>query len=65
VGSLSDLTSQPNENGTCYIYTAQNSDYYALLAEKNYIITDNIEEYNAQTWGGMGCSNLQLGQSTV
>ncbi|OJJ78536.1 uncharacterized protein ASPGLDRAFT_40729 [Aspergillus glaucus CBS 516.65] len=59
-GSLPDLTPQPNDNGTCYSYTVQDGDYCALLAEEYYITTDEIEEYNAQTWGWMGCSNLQL-----
>jgi hypothetical protein len=60
-GSLPDLRPQPNADGTCYSYTVQQDDYCALLAEKNYITIDEIETYNAQTWGWMGCSNLQLG----
>ncbi|KAL4956281.1 glycoside hydrolase superfamily [Aspergillus filifer] len=59
--SLPDLAPQPNEDGTCYSYTVQSGDYRALLAEENYITTDDLEDYNGQNWGWMGCSNLQLG----
>ncbi|THC89832.1 hypothetical protein EYZ11_010716 [Aspergillus tanneri] len=59
-GSLPDLTPQPNKDGTCYSYTVKDGDYCALLAEKNYITVDKIEKYNAETWGWMGCKNLQL-----
>ena len=43
-----------------HVTAVQDGDYCALLAKEYYITTDEIEEYNAQTWGWMGCSNLQL-----
>ncbi|KAL6876786.1 glycoside hydrolase family 18 protein [Trichoderma novae-zelandiae] len=60
-GSLPNLTPQKNPDGTCASYTVKSGDYCALIAENNYITVDNIETYNAKTWGWNGCSNLQLG----
>jgi chitinase len=59
-GSLPDLTPQPNSDGTCYAYTVQSGDYCQLIASNNYITVDDIETYNAQTWGWMGCDDIQL-----
>lgn len=60
-GDLPDLTPQENSDGTCYSYTVQTGDYCSLLADEYYITTDDIETYNSDTWGWMGCSDLQLG----
>ncbi|TFA97437.1 hypothetical protein CCMA1212_010831 [Trichoderma ghanense] len=60
-GSLPNLTPQKNPDGTCASYTVKSGDYCALIAQNNYITVDNIETYNAKTWGWNGCSNLQLG----
>lgn len=60
-GSQPDLSPQPTADGLCYSYTVKSGDYCYLLASEYYITTDEIEEYNTQTWGWMGCNNLQLG----
>ncbi|KAK9364399.1 hypothetical protein V1509DRAFT_78068 [Lipomyces kononenkoae] len=62
-GSLPDLSPQPSSDGICYSYTVQSGDYCALLAQEYYITTDDIEQYNSETWGWMGCNNLQLGST--
>ncbi|KUI60668.1 Killer toxin subunits alpha/beta [Cytospora mali] len=59
-GSLPDLSPQENADGTCYNYTIQKGDYCALLASEYYITTDDIETWNSETWGWMGCDDLQL-----
>ncbi|RDH35419.1 glycoside hydrolase family 18 protein [Aspergillus welwitschiae] len=60
-GSKPDLSPQPTSDGLCYSYTVASGDNCALLASKYYITTDEIEDYNTDTWGWMGCRNLQLG----
>ncbi|KAH8803509.1 glycoside hydrolase family 18 protein [Xylogone sp. PMI_703] len=61
-GSLPDFTPKPNPDGSCAVYNVQSGDYCALIAANNQITVDNIESFNAQTWGWQGCSNIQLGQ---
>lgn len=62
-GDLPVLSPQTNSDGTCYEYTVQSGDYCSLIAGEHYITTDDIETYNAETWGWMGCDDLQLGAS--
>lgn len=57
-GLKPDLSSQPPSDGLCYSYTVVSGDNCALLASKYYIIMDEIEDYDTQTWGWMGCRNL-------
>lgn len=61
-GSVPDLSPHENTDGTCYNYTIQSGDLCSTLASTYYITTDDIETWNSQTWGWMGCSDLQLGQ---
>ncbi|AEO66607.1 glycoside hydrolase family 18 protein [Thermothielavioides terrestris NRRL 8126] len=60
-GSLPNLAPQPNPDGTCATHTVVAGDTCWDIANKNYITTDNIEQWNLQTWGWTGCDNLQLG----
>ncbi|KAK9234065.1 hypothetical protein V1525DRAFT_391821 [Lipomyces kononenkoae] len=60
-GSLPDLSPQPSSDGLCYSYTVKSGDYCGLLAQEYHITTDDIEKYNSDTWGWMGCLDLQLG----
>ncbi|KAL7943679.1 hypothetical protein V8C42DRAFT_328167 [Trichoderma barbatum] len=60
-GTVPDLSPQPNSDGTCKSHTVASGEYCALIAENNYITTDLLESRNKQTWGWMGCTNLQLG----
>lgn len=62
-GSTPDLSPKPGLDGLRYSYTVKSGDYCALLAQEYYITTDDIEKYNSETWGWMGCSNLQLGST--
>lgn len=61
-GSLPDLRPQPNPDGSCATYTVQADDYCALIASEHTIAVDDIENFNKETWGWQGCSNIQLGQ---
>ncbi|KKP05585.1 hypothetical protein THAR02_02311 [Trichoderma harzianum] len=61
-GSLPDRSPQPNPDGSCARYNVQPGDYCALIAAENSITTDDIENFNKNTWGWQGCGNVQLGQ---
>ncbi|KAJ5703414.1 glycoside hydrolase family 18 protein [Penicillium malachiteum] len=60
-GDVPDLSPQEGSDGLCYSYTVQSGDYCSLLADEYYLTADEIEDYNAETWGWMGCDDLQLG----
>lgn len=62
-GDLPDFSPKPFNNGTCYTYTVQAGDYCAALASTYSITVDAIESFNNQTWGWMGCNDLQAGQT--
>ncbi|CAK46246.1 uncharacterized protein An12g05330 [Aspergillus niger] len=57
-GLKPDLSSQPPSDGLCYSYTVVSGDNCALLASKYYIIMDEIEDYDTQTWGWMGLNGM-------
>ncbi|KAE8381110.1 hypothetical protein BDV26DRAFT_106635 [Aspergillus bertholletiae] len=61
-GDLPDFSPKPYPNGTCYTYQAQAGDYCAKIASEHSLSVDDIESFNPETWGWMGCNNLQLGQ---
>jgi hypothetical protein len=60
-GSLPDLSPKPNPDGTCMSHTVASGEYCQLIAQNYYITVDELESRNSQTWGWMGCNNLQLG----
>lgn len=62
-GSLPDNTPSPYANGTCYTYRVQSGDYCSALATTYSITVDDIESYNDDTWGWLGCTDLQAGQN--
>ncbi|KAH8812879.1 class V chitinase-like protein [Xylogone sp. PMI_703] len=62
-GSLPDYTPTPYPNGTCSSWLVQPGDYCAYLAAEFSITVDEIEAYNNNTWGWLGCSDLQVGQN--
>lgn len=53
----------PYANGTCYIHTVVTNDLCSTLAAEYQITVSDIENWNSNTWGWMGCSDLQLGQN--
>jgi chitinase len=52
----------PYANGTCATYKVVSGDICATIAATYDITAADIENYNNNTWGWMGCSDLQLGQ---
>ncbi len=61
-GSPPDFSPKPSANGTCYTYAIATNDICSTIAAANYITVDQIESYNSQTWGWIGCGDLQIGQ---
>ncbi|KAI1123371.1 hypothetical protein F5Y10DRAFT_286254 [Nemania abortiva] len=61
LGSLPDFSPHPT-NGNCYAYTVQAQDTCASIAEAHQMQASGIEDHNGQTWGWMGCLDLQIGQ---
>ncbi|PPQ99589.1 hypothetical protein CVT24_005168 [Panaeolus cyanescens] len=59
-GSLPDITPKPNSDGTCATYTTQSGDYCAAIAANFGLTTQNIEDFNKNTWNWNGCDKLQL-----
>jgi hypothetical protein len=61
-GSLPDFAPQPQANGSCYAYTVQPNDNCDLLASEFSITEADITNFNTETWGWQGCTDVQLGQ---
>jgi len=59
-GSLPPAPS-PDSDGYCASYTVKDQDYCAKIAATNQITTDNLEEFNKNTWGWNGCELLWVG----
>ncbi|KAJ6151665.1 hypothetical protein N7470_006793 [Penicillium chermesinum] len=58
-GNLPDLSPKPNADGTCASYYVQKDDSCSKLAAANDLTIKDIENYNKNTWGWMGCGDLQ------
>ncbi|KAI1108458.1 class 5 chitinase 1 [Nemania sp. NC0429] len=50
-------------DGNCYAYTVMAQDTCASIAEAHQMKVSGIEDNNNQTWGWMGCQDLQIGQN--
>ncbi|KAI1775411.1 hypothetical protein F4818DRAFT_416512 [Hypoxylon cercidicola] len=59
-GSLPDFSPQPTD-GNCYVYTVKTDDTCAAIATAHQMEVAGIEDNNDQTWGWMGCQDLQIG----
>ena len=60
-GTMPDYLPQPYANGTCATYTVKGGDTCKYLAASYSITTTDIENWNQNTWGWMGCGDLQIG----
>jgi chitinase len=58
-GTLPDFAPQPYSNGTCYTYLVQTGDSCSDLAATWSLTVDEVESYNNDTWGWMGCGDMQ------
>lgn len=62
-GPLPDYTPSPNSDGSCASRYVQPGDYCAYIAANYSITVTEIESYNTNTWGWLGCNDLQAGQN--
>lgn len=57
-GKLPDFSPEPNPDGSCATYTVQDNDNCKSLAVAHGLTVEQLEEFNSNTWGWNGCSNL-------
>lgn len=60
-GDLPDYSPQANEDGSCATYTTVSGDSCSTIAASNSLTTDDLEDFNEDTWGWNGCDNLWAG----
>lgn len=59
-GSLPNYASQLNSDGSCASYSIQKEENCSQLADTYEPLTvDEIDSYNGNTWGWLGCDHLQ------
>lgn len=61
-GDLPDYAPQENADGSCYSYTVASGDSCSALSATYSLTNDKIADYNSDTWGFLGCDDLQIGQ---
>ncbi|QGA13088.1 hypothetical protein EYB26_000733 [Talaromyces marneffei] len=61
-GTMPDFRPQPQADGTCNTYQINANDGCWDIANSHYLQQQDIEDFNKNTWGWVGCGNLQLGQ---
>ncbi|KAH8807609.1 hypothetical protein F5884DRAFT_752191 [Xylogone sp. PMI_703] len=61
-GSLPNFAPQPGPDGACFEYTVQAGDFCDSIAEAHFITSTDIMNFNNNTWGWQGCTDVQLGQ---
>lgn len=57
------LAPSQNSNGTCASYTVIQNDSCSSIGANNGLTNTQIENFNTQTWGWLGCADLQLGMN--
>jgi GH18 family chitinase len=57
------IAPNPGGDGSCYSYKVQAGDYCNKIAADFGITLDKLLQYNTQTWGWLGCDNIQLDQN--
>ncbi|KAH8667088.1 hypothetical protein BX600DRAFT_412924 [Xylariales sp. PMI_506] len=60
-GTLPDIKPKPSSNGTCATHTIESNEYCDLIASSNGITVQDLESFNTETWGWLGCTNVQVG----
>lgn len=60
-GTLPSFSPRPNANGTCAGYMVMSGDTCSVIAATYSLTVSTLENFNINTWGWMGCSDLQVG----
>ncbi|KAJ5945782.1 glycoside hydrolase [Penicillium verhagenii] len=62
-GTLPDYSPQPDSDDNCYSYLVQTGDTCDALSAAYDLNSTEIESYNNDTWGWMGCGDLLAGEN--
>ncbi|KAJ8069027.1 hypothetical protein OCU04_002702 [Sclerotinia nivalis] len=62
-GALPDFSPSPYTNGTCATYLVVTGDSCSALAATYSLTIDEIADFNNNTWGWMGCDDIQAGNA--
>lgn len=62
-GTLPDLSPQPNQDGSCAVYTVKLGNTCSSIAEANNMTVADINARNNETWGWSGCDYLTPDQT--
>lgn len=62
-GTLPDYAPSPYANGTCATYLVEAGDDCSSIAATYSLTVDELTDYNNDTWGWMGCADLQAGNN--
>ncbi|KAK5655929.1 hypothetical protein OQA88_5064 [Cercophora sp. LCS_1] len=57
-GTLPDMRSKPNGDGSCFSYTVWTGDWCSTIEAAHGLATGDIEKMNQKTWGFAGCDSL-------
>ncbi|KAL4733816.1 hypothetical protein BDV11DRAFT_175333 [Aspergillus similis] len=57
-GELPDYSPQPDSDDNCYVYLVQTGDTCSSIAAAYDLTIADINNYNNDTWGWMGCDDL-------
>lgn len=63
-GSVPNFAPSPDADDNCYAYTIKKDDTCSALAAAYTITVDDINSWNNNTWGWMGCGDL-LADETI
>ena len=57
-GTLPDITPKQNADGSCFAYQTTKDDDCSLIAARNGLKPAKLDEFNKNTWGWNGCSQV-------
>ncbi len=60
-GTLPDFSPKPHTDGSCATYTVKTDDNCSGIAAANSLTVQQLETFNAKTWGWNGCSLIWIG----
>lgn len=61
-GTIPDFKPKPEADGTCASVVVQPDESCSEIASANDLIQKDLEDFNKETWGWMGCDSLQAQQ---
>lgn len=59
-GTLPDIKPKPQTDGTCAVHTVESNEYCQSIAASYGLSLQDLDDFNKETWGWLGCDNLQV-----